>query len=196
VTRSGKQPTSGPVLMGKKAQKFKVLLYCNVTIQSVLDVRDDSPAPKHPGHLFNGWFPILTPDCALKFTVISEIDTKCSSSALPGSISQAVPEISPISQPTIPVSKSPQKGSRLRQNSTLDAEPFHVSHAEPKSQSEAQPSVPKHYNRSLSHNGRGKNTRYRVPPPLSFRGFSLPESCIRGDTRSTSSTTAASVTSV
>lgn len=46
-------------------------LTCLVTIQSVLDVKDDNPAPKGTSPLFNRSILILTPQRALKFTATS-----------------------------------------------------------------------------------------------------------------------------
>ncbi|KAK3945873.1 hypothetical protein QBC46DRAFT_62062 [Diplogelasinospora grovesii] len=57
---SSKQPSSGSALMGKAGRKL--------TIQSVLDVKDDNPPPKNSGPLFNRSILILTPQRALKFT--------------------------------------------------------------------------------------------------------------------------------
>ncbi|KZM18400.1 uncharacterized protein EKO05_0000321 [Ascochyta rabiei] len=59
---SSKQPTSGSALMGKSGRKL--------TIQSVLDVADNSPAPRNET-LFNRSILILTPARALKFTTMS-----------------------------------------------------------------------------------------------------------------------------
>ncbi|KAI9892174.1 MAG: hypothetical protein M1814_001633 [Vezdaea aestivalis] len=62
VMWSSRQPTSGSALLGKSGRKL--------AIQSVLDVKDDTPAPKGsaPGTLFNRSILILTPARALKFT--------------------------------------------------------------------------------------------------------------------------------
>lgn len=60
---SSKQPSSGSALMGKSGRKL--------SIQSVLDVKDDNPAPKGAGQLFNRSILILTPQRALKFTATS-----------------------------------------------------------------------------------------------------------------------------
>ncbi|KAK6813447.1 Meiotic cell cortex C-terminal pleckstrin homology [Aspergillus parasiticus SU-1] len=62
VMWSSKQPTSGPALLGKSGRKL--------TIQSVLDVKDDNPLPKgfDPQNQFNRSILILTPERALKFT--------------------------------------------------------------------------------------------------------------------------------
>ncbi|KAI8966633.1 hypothetical protein F5Y11DRAFT_308830 [Daldinia sp. FL1419] len=57
---SSKQPASGNALMGKPGRKL--------TIQSVLDVKDDNPPPKGATQIFNRSILILTPQRALKFT--------------------------------------------------------------------------------------------------------------------------------
>ncbi|KAK4190662.1 anucleate primary sterigmata protein A [Podospora australis] len=57
---SSKQPASGSALLGKSGRKL--------TIQSVIDVKDDNPPPKGAGPLFNRSILILTPQRALKFT--------------------------------------------------------------------------------------------------------------------------------
>ncbi|KAK4463964.1 anucleate primary sterigmata protein A [Cladorrhinum samala] len=57
---SSKQPASGSALLGKSGRKL--------TIQSVLDVKDDNPLPKGAGPLFDRSILILTPQRALKFT--------------------------------------------------------------------------------------------------------------------------------
>ncbi|KKZ66430.1 hypothetical protein EMCG_07842 [[Emmonsia] crescens] len=65
VMWSSKQPTSGSALLGKSGRKL--------TIQSVLDVKDDNPLPKgsSPGTYFNRSILILTPQRALKFTAMT-----------------------------------------------------------------------------------------------------------------------------
>ncbi|KAK5652457.1 hypothetical protein OQA88_10501 [Cercophora sp. LCS_1] len=61
---SSKQPVSGSALMGKAGRKL--------TIQSVLDVKDDNPPPKGvSGPVFNRSILILTPQRALKFTAVN-----------------------------------------------------------------------------------------------------------------------------
>lgn len=60
---SSRQPSSGSALMGKSGRKL--------TIQSVLDVKDDNPAPKTAGPVFNRSILILTPQRALKFTAVN-----------------------------------------------------------------------------------------------------------------------------
>ncbi|KAL6863892.1 hypothetical protein J3F83DRAFT_716198 [Trichoderma novae-zelandiae] len=58
---SSKQPSSGSALLGKTGRKL--------AIQSVLDVKDDNPAPKGvTTPIFNRSILILTPQRALKFT--------------------------------------------------------------------------------------------------------------------------------
>ncbi|KAL4986886.1 meiotic cell cortex C-terminal pleckstrin homology-domain-containing protein [Aspergillus falconensis] len=65
VMWSSKQPTTGPALLGKSGRKL--------IIQSVLDVKDDTPLPKgFSGPVqFNRSILILTPQRALKFTATS-----------------------------------------------------------------------------------------------------------------------------
>ncbi|KAL8857145.1 MAG: hypothetical protein Q9178_006321 [Gyalolechia marmorata] len=65
VIWSSKQPTSGSALMGKGGRKL--------TIQAVLDVRDNTPMPKNSGtrSTFCRSILILTPQRALKFTASS-----------------------------------------------------------------------------------------------------------------------------
>ncbi|EED21795.1 nuclear migration protein, putative [Talaromyces stipitatus ATCC 10500] len=65
VMWSSKQPTSGPALLGKNGRKL--------IIQSVLDVKDDTPLPKGSNVQapFNRSILILTPQRALKFTAMS-----------------------------------------------------------------------------------------------------------------------------
>ncbi|KAI8953531.1 hypothetical protein F4801DRAFT_588204 [Xylaria longipes] len=60
---SSKQPVSGSALMGKPGRKL--------TIQSVLDVKDDNPIPRGETQIFNRSILILTPQRALKFTAVS-----------------------------------------------------------------------------------------------------------------------------
>lgn len=64
VMWSSKQPTSGPALLGKSGRKL--------SIQSVLDVRDDNTLPKGSDGCFNRSILILTPQRALKFTAVSQ----------------------------------------------------------------------------------------------------------------------------
>ncbi|KAB5554968.1 hypothetical protein GE09DRAFT_145294 [Coniochaeta sp. 2T2.1] len=86
---SSKQPANGNALLGKAGRKL--------TIQSVLDVKDDNPPPKGSGPLFNRSILILTPQRALKFTATSadrHYIWLTSLSFLAHS-QQAIPEIAP-----------------------------------------------------------------------------------------------------
>ena len=72
-----------------------------MTIQSVLDVKDDNPAPKNSGPLFNRSILILTPERALKFTAANaerHYIWLTSLSFLAHS-NQAIPDNLPITQP-------------------------------------------------------------------------------------------------
>ncbi|KAK0635578.1 hypothetical protein B0T17DRAFT_485871 [Bombardia bombarda] len=93
---SSKQPSSGSALMGKSGRKLM--------IQSVLDVKDDNPAPKTAGPLFNRSILILTPQRALKFTAMSaerHYIWLTSLSFLAHS-NQAIPESLATTQPKVP----------------------------------------------------------------------------------------------
>ena len=83
VIWSSKQPTSGPALLGKGGRKRKCrpplslavwANLCLVAIQSVLDVKDDTPLPKNSSNerVFHRSILILTPERALKFTATSK----------------------------------------------------------------------------------------------------------------------------
>lgn len=81
---SNKQPTSFPALLGKQGRKRKgqskrfsdpvSLTGIPVTIQSVVDVHDDTPMPKNsdPQSAFGRSILILTPQRALKFTATNQ----------------------------------------------------------------------------------------------------------------------------
>ncbi|KAJ4265663.1 hypothetical protein NW762_004957 [Fusarium torreyae] len=103
---SSKQPSSGSALMGKAGRKL--------TIQSVLDVKDDNPAPKGMAPVFNRSILILTPQRALKFTAVSAERHYIWLTALSflAHSSQAVPEIisapPPIQQTPLPEFEVPQ----------------------------------------------------------------------------------------
>ncbi|KAI1176603.1 hypothetical protein F4777DRAFT_265629 [Nemania sp. FL0916] len=86
---SSKQPVSGTALMGKSGRKL--------TIQSVLDVKDDNPIPKGETQIFNRSILILTPQRALKFTAVSAERHYLWLMALSflAHSQQAVPEITP-----------------------------------------------------------------------------------------------------
>ncbi|OJD32626.1 nuclear migration protein [Diplodia corticola] len=99
---SSKQPTSGTALMGKTGRKLQ--------IQSVLDVKDDTPAPKGVGAqpIFNRSILILTPARALKFTATSAERHYLWLTALSflAHSSQAVPDLNQL--PAAPTEESPQ----------------------------------------------------------------------------------------
>ncbi|KAK2625222.1 hypothetical protein QTJ16_005591 [Diplocarpon rosae] len=97
VMWSSKQPTSGSALMGKAGRKL--------TIQSVLDVKDDNAPPRGSPALFNRSILILTPTRALKFTATSPERHYAWLTALSflAHSSHAVPE---IAQATLPLSEA------------------------------------------------------------------------------------------
>ncbi|KAM5352496.1 hypothetical protein ACJ41O_005218 [Fusarium nematophilum] len=103
---SSKQPSSGSALMGKTGRKL--------TIQSVLDVKDDNAAPKGMTPIFNRSILILTPQRALKFTAVSAERHYIWLTALSflAHSSQAVPEIisapPPIQQTPLPEFEAPR----------------------------------------------------------------------------------------
>ena len=207
-----------------------------MTIQSVLDVKDDNAPPKGTAPLFNRSILILTPARALKFTAVSAERHYIWLTALSflAHSSQAVPEIVaaplPLPQPTIPDFEMPrQQGTRLRKHNIRDsirvakgktvvarqgptsvhssqrgdhslreAESFYTTNTEPVNEAADPPIVPRftergermHQGPSLTHNRKRSNTGSRIPPPLSFRGFSGP---IGAGHAPTSSTTGMSV---
>ena len=126
---SSKQPSSGSALMGKTGRKRKssYLTILGVTrsltravaIQSVLDVKDDNPAPKGSPTVFNRSILILTPQRALKFTATSAERHYVWLTALSflAHSSQAVPEIAPapqlqVKQQPLPEMEAPRPKSR------------------------------------------------------------------------------------
>ncbi|KAK0959418.1 hypothetical protein LTR91_020860 [Friedmanniomyces endolithicus] len=110
-----KQPTSGSALMGKKGRKL--------TIQSVLDVQDNTPLPKGAelSSAFNRSILILTPQRALKFTTVSHTRHELWMNALSflaqsGRLPAQFPAIPPIpSRPTPPIpTEKPLSTTRQR----------------------------------------------------------------------------------
>ena len=92
-----------------------------VTIQSVLDVKDDNPAPKGASVVFNRSILILTPQRALKFTAINADRHYIWLNALSflAHSQQAVPEILPAAKqltefdlPQLPQPKARKGGIR------------------------------------------------------------------------------------
>lgn len=202
-----------------------------MTIQSVLDVKDDNPHPKGLPPLFNRSILILTPARALKFTATSPERHYIWLTALSflAHSSQAVPEIVqaplPLPQPSIPDFELPRETNRLRKggirdsirvakgktvvarhgptsvhsshndNSIREAESIY-SRSDPLQDPSADPPiVPRFSERGQggqfvippmpTHGRKRSNTGGRVPPPLSFRGFSGPASSGHAPTSST-----------
>lgn len=223
VMWSSKQPTSGPALLGKSGRKCRSLylivkcrspLTSPVTIQSVLDVKDDNPSPKGVQPIFNRSILILTPARALKFTAVSPERHYLWLTALSflAHSSQAVPEIVaaplPVPKPTLPDFEIPRQGARLRKSGIRDSirvakgktaaarsgptsvassqngdqnlpevESFYTSRSDYAPEAADPPVVPRFSDRGgppLSHSRKRSNTGSRIPPPLSFRGFSGP----------------------
>jgi hypothetical protein len=126
---SSKQPSSNNALMGKAGRKRKFTILARnsvmltnalVTIQSVLDVKDDNPTPKGLQPIFNRSILILTPQRALKFTAVSAERHYIWLTALSflAHSSQAVPEIvaaplpKPIPEFELPPAKLRKPGIR------------------------------------------------------------------------------------
>ncbi|KAG9245061.1 hypothetical protein BJ878DRAFT_37955 [Calycina marina] len=212
VMWSSKQPTTGSALLGKSGRKL--------TIQSVLDVKDDNQSPKGVQPLFTRSILILTPARALKFTAVNAERHYVWLTALSflAHSSQVVPEIVPallpIPKTTMPDFELARPNPRLRKNpirdsirvakgkptavqpvlasthsqqgsdGTRDAESFYSLRTNPEAADP--PVVPRFVERGysergsersfplppLAHNRKRSNTGPRIPPPLSFRGFS------------------------
>lgn len=238
VMWSSKQPTSGSALMGKSGRKCKqnqllsmfLSNKATVTIQSVLDVKDDNAAPKGVNNLFNRSILILTPARALKFTATSRERHYIWLTALSflAHSSQAIPEVMAPHPPPIESGNFDilrQNGARLQKHPIRDSirvakgrtilstqsgpttaqssihrgeysirtdtstrggasttdhsvkdiggpsnpDGFVPDAADP-------PIVPRFTDRALingiGHGRKRSNTGSRIPPPLSFRGFS------------------------
>ncbi|KAK2038335.1 nuclear migration protein [Colletotrichum somersetense] len=107
---SSKQPSSGSALMGKSGRKL--------AIQSVLDVKDDNPAPKNQGAVFNRSILILTPQRALKFTATSSERhyTWLTALSFLAHSTQAIPEIVasplPVKETVVPDFEPPPPARR------------------------------------------------------------------------------------
>ncbi|KAI5927063.1 hypothetical protein F4810DRAFT_428757 [Camillea tinctor] len=96
---SSKQPANGNALLGKSGRKL--------TIQSVLDVKDDNPPPKGIAQIFNRSILILTPQRALKFTTVTAERHYLWLTALSflAHSQQAIPEMlspNPVTAPKLP----------------------------------------------------------------------------------------------
>ncbi|KAK5163185.1 hypothetical protein LTR04_002687 [Oleoguttula sp. CCFEE 6159] len=187
VMWSSKQPTSGSALLGKSGRKL--------TIQSVLDVKDNTPAPKNAGAVtcFNRSILILTPARALKFTAVSQERHYLWLTALSflAHSSQVGPENLPLS-PVLPqehdvplhqaasLRRLPtREGSRLAKDSSRPVlKPIALGLASnmtgdsglasPISDAAEPPRVPR-----FSHGRERSTTGPRIPPPPStFRSYS------------------------
>jgi Meiotic cell cortex C-terminal pleckstrin homology len=192
-----------------------------VTIQSVLDVKDDNPSPKGMTPLFNRSILILTPARALKFTATTRERHYVWLTALSflAHSSQAVPDIMAVSSPpAVPDFELPRPPARLRKHpgirdsirvakgkgygsAATRSGPTSVHSSQqggelsictdtstrgehPQSAKELNrfftpeaadpPVVPRFTDRTYpsGHGRKRSNTGSRVPPPLSFRGFS------------------------
>ncbi|KAF2455401.1 meiotic cell cortex C-terminal pleckstrin homology-domain-containing protein [Lineolata rhizophorae] len=120
VMWSSKQPTSGSALMGKSGRKL--------TIQSVLDVKDDTPLPRGAGvgASFHRSILILTPARALKFTAMTRERHYVWLSALsflahssnPAPELQSLPPPPPPTEPEVPIRPS---GPTLRRAPIRDS---------------------------------------------------------------------------
>ncbi|KAF9696785.1 hypothetical protein EKO04_005458 [Ascochyta lentis] len=184
---SSKQPTSGSALMGKSGRKL--------TIQSVLDVADNSPPPRNET-VFNRSILILTPARALKFTTISRERHYMWLTALSflAHSSAPMPDLGAMPQPP-PVVDLPQRsrGATLRrsrvqdsvrlakgranpvmqrytaQNEPMPSLPSLAGYDGPVAESASPPSIP----RGPAHGRKRSSTGPGAPPPsIPFRSFS------------------------
>jgi hypothetical protein len=201
---SSKQPTSGSALMGKSGRKReypkdhiteKHTDNILVTIQSVLDVADNSPPPRNET-LFNRSILILTPARALKFTTISRERHYLWLTALSflAHSSAPIPDLGAIPQPP-PIEDLPQRsgGAVLRrsrvqdsvrlakgranpvmqryaaQNEPMPGLPSLAGFERPIPESASPPSIP----RGPAHGRKRSSTGPGAPPPsVPFRSFS------------------------
>ncbi|PSN64602.1 hypothetical protein BS50DRAFT_611861 [Corynespora cassiicola Philippines] len=193
VLWSSKQPTTGTALMGKSGRKL--------TIQSVLDVADNTPSPRNIGAdtLFNRSILILTPARALKFTTVSRERHYLWLTALSflAHSSSPIPELGPVPPAPPPVEELPQRstGATLRRSHVRDSVRLAKGKANPvmqryQSQHEPMPELPSlaQYERPVPdsadppsiprgpHHGHGRkrsSTGPGAPPPsVPYRSFS------------------------
>ncbi|KAF2495624.1 hypothetical protein BU16DRAFT_394558 [Lophium mytilinum] len=194
VMWSSKQPTSGTALLGKSGRKL--------TIQSVLDVPDNTPLPKNVGlnaPVFNRSILILTPARALKFTVVSRERHYLWLTALSflAHSSSGVPELGPIPPVPPPVEDLPQQrnqGASLRRSHIRDSVRIAKDKAMPPNQRQygaradpihewfgesqfdrpvADAADPPNVPRVGFHGRKRSSTGPRAPPPnVAFRNFS------------------------
>lgn len=200
---SSKQPTSGSALMGKSGRKRKYPVLSPtaavtdnniVTIQSVLDVADNSPVQKNET-LFNRSILILTPARALKFTTVSRERHYLWLTALSflAHSSAPMPDLGAMPQPP-PVEDLPQRstGATLRRSRVQDSVrlakgrnpvmqryaaqaestpglPSLAGFERPIPESASPPSIP----RGPAHGRKRSSTGPGAPPPsVPFRSFS------------------------
>ncbi|UKZ75237.1 hypothetical protein TrVFT333_002912 [Trichoderma virens FT-333] len=216
---SSKQPSSGSALLGKTGRKL--------AIQSVLDVKDDNPAPRGvTTPIFNRSILILTPQRALKFTAPTAERHYLWLTALSflAHSYQAVPDVLPappqqhlsVKQHPLP-NFEPPRPTKLTRGGIRDSIRLAKGRAAPKTELASMPSIPDvptlrmgdvarfrvaesvtgpGHSREISvdaaeppmiprfndrtghtptnHGRKRSNTGGRIPPPLSFRGFSGP----------------------
>ncbi|KAL1656141.1 hypothetical protein SLS61_001213 [Didymella pomorum] len=183
---SSKQPTTGSALMGKSGRKL--------TIQSVLDVADNSAPPKNET-LFNRSILILTPARALKFTTVSRERHYLWLTALSflAHSSAPMPDLGAMPQPP-PMEDLPQRsgGATLRRSRVQDSVRLAKGKANPvmqryAAQLEPMPSLPSlagyagtegsasppSIPRGPAHGRKRSSTGPGAPPPsVPFRSFS------------------------
>ncbi|KAF1963390.1 hypothetical protein CC80DRAFT_4653 [Byssothecium circinans] len=115
VLWSNKQPTTGSALLGKSGRKL--------TIQSVLDVADNTPIPRNAGTqaLYNRSILILTPARALKFTTVSRERHYMWLTALSflAHSSAPIPELIPPAEEDLP--RHEPRGATLRRSHVRDS---------------------------------------------------------------------------
>jgi hypothetical protein len=200
---STKQPTSGSALMGKSGRKRKLFSLQStfitnaspVVIQSVLDVADNSPAPKNET-LFNRSILILTPARALKFTTMSQERHYVWLTAL-SFLAHSSSPIDLASMPPVPPpveeSQERQQNATLRRSRVQDSVRLAKGKTNPvtaryASQNEPMPSLPSldGFERPLpeaasppvirrgpQHGRKRSSTGPSAPPPsVPFRSFS------------------------
>ncbi|KAJ6172400.1 hypothetical protein N7470_001467 [Penicillium chermesinum] len=168
---SSKQPTSGPALLGKSGRKF--------TIQSVLDVKDDSPLPKGSGYPnpFNRSILVLTPQRALKFTALTAERHYVWLTAL-SFLSHSSMALSDLA--TIPPAPREENVSRPPAHAACDATLFAIPYGSRKAvlalndsidMAADAPTIPR-YSYQNQHTRKRSNTAPRPPALHTLRSFS------------------------
>ncbi|KAF2007705.1 hypothetical protein P154DRAFT_1025 [Amniculicola lignicola CBS 123094] len=192
VLWSSKQPTTSSALIGKSGRKL--------TIQSVLDVADNSPVPKGTGAqvLFNRSILILTPARALKFTATSRERHYLWLTALSflAHSSSPIPDLNSMPPVPLPEEELPHRASHatLRRSHVRDsvrlakdkanpaAARYNTSRAEPMPDYYSRPQAdrpvpdaasPPIIPRGPYHGRKRSSTGPSAPPPsVPFRSFS------------------------